>query len=99
MTMVRPFAPADLDWVMEIWLAANLQAHCFVPAEYWTGNAPQVRRQLPQAELHVYEAGGAVQGFAGLRGIIWPASLWTVPPAAGASAGSCWTDARRCTLC
>ena len=53
---------------MEIWLAANLQAHCFVPAEYWTGNAPQVRRQLPQAELHVYEAGGAVQGFAGLQG-------------------------------
>lgn len=46
---------------MEIWLAANLQAHCFVPAEYWTGNAPQ-------AELHVYEAGGAVQGFAGLQG-------------------------------
>ena len=68
MTMVRPFAPADLDWVMEIWLAANLQAHCFVPAEYWTGNAPQVRRQLPQAELHVYEAGGAVLGFAGLQG-------------------------------
>ena len=90
MTMVRPFAPADLDRVMEIWLAANLQAHCFVPAEYWTGNAPQVRRQLPQAELHVYEA---------CRGIIWPASLWTVPPAAGASAGSCWTGARRCTLC
>ena len=68
MTMVRPFAPADLDRVMEIWLAANLQAHCFVPAEYWTGNAPQVRRQLPQAKLHVYEAGGAVLGFAGLQG-------------------------------
>ena len=33
MTMVRPFAPADLDRIMEIWLAANLQAHCFVPAE------------------------------------------------------------------
>lgn len=65
MTMVRPFAPADLDRIMEIWLAANLQAHCFVPA---------------------------------CRGIIWPASLWTVPPAAGASAGSCWTGARRCTL-
>ena len=68
MTAVRPFAPADLERVMEIWLAANLQAHGFVPAEYWTGNAPQVRRQLPQAELYVYETGGVVQGFAGLQG-------------------------------
>ena len=68
MTAVRPFAPADLERVMEIWLAANLQAHGFVPAEYWTGNAPQVRQQLPQAELYVYETGGVVQGFAGLQG-------------------------------
>ena len=66
--MIRPFAEGDLDQVMEIWLAANLQAHSFVPAEYWEGNLAAVRRALPQAEVYVCQEGEELLGFLGLEG-------------------------------
>lgn len=60
--------PSDLTQVLEIWLAANLQAHSFVPAAYWQGNLPAVRQMLPQAEVYVFadDNGQHVQGFVGL---------------------------------
>lgn len=61
--------PSDLAQVLEIWLAANLQAHGFVPAAYWQGNLPAVRQMLPQAEVYVYveENRRHIQGFVGLE--------------------------------
>ena len=53
--MVRAFQPADLDSVCALWLAANLQAHSFIPTEYWKANQALVRELLPQAEVYVYE--------------------------------------------
>lgn len=64
--MIRTYQPADLDRLMQLWLQGNLQAHPFVPASYWEENAPDVRRQLPQARLFLYEDAEGVQGFLGL---------------------------------
>ena len=69
--MIRTYQPADLDRLMQLWLQGNLQAHPFVPASYWEENAPDVRRQLPQAQLFLYEDAEGVQGFLGW----WTATL------------------------
>lgn len=68
--MIRPFQPADLEPVAEIWLSANLQAHPFIPAQYWRKNLASVKTQLMTAELYVWgdAATGALLGFIGLRG-------------------------------
>lgn len=65
--MIRNFEPRDLGRVMELWLEGNLDAHGFVPASYWTSNAPVVRELLMQAELTVWEEDGVVRGFAGMQ--------------------------------
>ena len=65
---VRPFQAGDLDAVMEIWLSANLQAHSFIPEEYWRENAREVRRLLPEAAVYVREEDGVPVGFIGLQG-------------------------------
>ena len=53
---------------MEIWLNGNLEAHAFIPREYWESNAEAVKEQLLQAEIFVCEEEGKIQGFAGLQG-------------------------------
>lgn len=66
--MVREFQTGDLERAAEIWLAANLQAHGFIPRAYWEEQLETVRDLLPQAELYVWQDGGAIQGFIGLNG-------------------------------
>lgn len=66
--MIRSFQPHDAERVMELWLEGNWDAHPFIPKSYWTSCAPQVRGQLPRAEVYVYESGGKIQGFAGMQG-------------------------------
>ena len=53
---------------MQIWLNANLDAHAFIPASYWTDHFEMVRDMLPQAELYVHESEDTQQidGFIGL---------------------------------
>lgn len=65
---IRPLAAGDLDDVIGIWLEGNKQAHPFVDASYWEGNAAAVREALPQADVFVCERAGEVLGFIGLSG-------------------------------
>ena len=66
---IRPFQTADLEAVLDLWLSANLSAHPFVPAAYWTSHWAEVGEQLPQAEVWVCcGADGSLLGFAGLTG-------------------------------
>lgn len=37
--------------VAEIWLEGNLNAHCFIPAQYWRDNFELVKELLGQAEV------------------------------------------------
>lgn len=67
--MIRTFQPEDLTELMHIWLNANLQAHDFIPADYWKSHFEQVRQLLPDAELYVYEEFPASPcGFIGMSG-------------------------------
>ena len=66
--MIRALRTSDMDRVASIWLETNLQAHSFIPAEYWKSNLEYVREALPLAEVHVYEDAQGVQGFIGLDG-------------------------------
>ena len=66
--MIRKFENRDLDAVMQIWLHGNLDAHAFIPADFWTDHFEMVRDILPQAELYVHEneATRQIDGFIGL---------------------------------
>ncbi len=64
--LVRKFEPEDLDRVMALWLDTNIQAHGFIPREYWLSNFDMVRDVLPKAQVFVYEDPQGIQGFVGL---------------------------------
>lgn len=66
--MIRMFDACDLNQVMELWLNGNIEAHDFIPRNYWESNAPMVREQHLQAEIYVYETDGKILGFVGLQG-------------------------------
>ncbi len=53
--------------VAQIWLEGNLNAHCFIPAQYWRDNFELVKELLGQAEVYVYEDARQIQGFIGLN--------------------------------
>lgn len=53
--------------VAEIWLEGNLNAHSFLPAQYWRDNFELVKELLGQAEVYVYEDAQKIQGFIGLN--------------------------------
>lgn len=65
--MIREFQINDIDKVMEIWLASNLDAHSFVEADYWISNVAFVREQLLQAEIYVFEEQNKILGFVGVQ--------------------------------
>ncbi len=68
MCMIRKFERADTEQVMGIWLEANLEAHAFIPGEYWRSQYEAVEEQLSQAEIYVYEREQNIRGFAGMVG-------------------------------
>lgn len=68
--MIRILKPSDIDAVMNIWLSSNIQAHSFIPREYWMKYFGQVKEMLPDATVYVYEDNGSVQGFIGLPIVI-----------------------------
>lgn len=58
----------QLDTLMDIWLTSNLQAHSFVPSQYWRSHEAEVRAALPQAELTVAITDtGRIVGFVGVQ--------------------------------
>lgn len=66
--MIRKFSQNDTDRIMQIWLDGNIEAHAFVPRDYWKSNIPAVREQLLLAEIYVYEMNEMIQGFVGMQG-------------------------------
>ena len=67
--MVRQYSDSDMDAVMEIWFNTNIQAHHFIPSDYWRTNCNMVREILPHAEIYVHEddCTKQVDGFIGLN--------------------------------
>ena len=65
--MIRELQNVDINKVADIWLKTNLEAHDFIPGQYWTSNYEAVKKMLPQAEVYVYEDNKIIQGFVGVR--------------------------------
>ena len=65
--MIRKLQNVDINKVVDIWLKTNLEAHDFIPGQYWTSNYEAVKKMLPQAEVYVYEGNKTIQGFVGVR--------------------------------
>ena len=65
--MIRKLQNVDINNVADIWLKTNLEAHDFIPGQYWTSNYEAVKKMLPQAEVYVYEDNKTIQGFVGVR--------------------------------
>lgn len=64
--MIREFNRSDTERVMDLWMLGNMDAHPFIPREYWKSNFEQVKEQILQAEVYVYVIHGTVQGFIGM---------------------------------
>ena len=86
----NPLLPNPLlDGVLEIWLAASLQAHAFVPAAHWRAQVRNMREHyLPLSETLVYcdDATGRPLGFASLVDDVL-AGLFVTPDAQGQGVG------------
>ena len=65
--MIRKLQNVDINKVVDIWFKTNLEAHDFIPGQYWTSNYEAVKKMLPQAEVYVYEDNKTIQGFVGVR--------------------------------
>ena len=64
--MIRKFQSYDIKHVMEIWLNGNIEAHSFVPKNYWISNYSLVQEQLIQANIYIYEQDNIIKGFVGM---------------------------------
>ncbi|CAI4467203.1 CEL_1a_G0018040.mRNA.1.CDS.1 [Saccharomyces cerevisiae] len=58
----------ELVAILDIWLQANIDAHHFIPKEYWERNYEFVRSTLPKTTLFTYCVGNEIVGFLGLMG-------------------------------
>ena len=52
----------------QLWLEANLQAHGFIPAQYWRDHLEEVANLLGESEVYLLEGEkGPTAGFVGLQ--------------------------------
>ena len=49
--MIREMEQADIEAVMQIWLDTNIEAHSFIPEQYWQEHFAAVKKMLPKAEV------------------------------------------------
>ena len=66
--VIRSMMEKDTSQIMKIWLHSNIEAHDFIPADYWNNQTEYVEKALLQAEVYVYGDGSRILGFAGLTG-------------------------------
>lgn len=66
--MIKRYKEKDLDIIMKIWQEENINAHNFIPKEYWKNNYKYVKSILPKAEILVYTIDENIVGFIGING-------------------------------
>ena len=54
MNIIRNAKETDIDEIMDIWLNSNIDAHSFVPKEYWVENFNYVKKSILAAEVYIY---------------------------------------------
>lgn len=64
-TKLNSFPDRDLEQLAQIWLNGNLQAHSFIPAQYWKNQFVNIKKMLPEANIFVYRNNETIIGFLG----------------------------------
>ena len=64
--MITKFKIEQLDELMKIWLETNIDAHSFIPKEYWIDKAPLVKKLLPSSDIYVFKECNTIKGFIGV---------------------------------
>lgn len=87
--MIRSFSSKDTDSVMEVWLAATLDAHNFIDEGYWFEKFSKVRDvYLENSETFVFEFGDEVLGFVSVIEKNFIGALFVSPKFQGNKIGS-----------
>ena len=86
--MIRSGKNTDIERMTKIWLEASIKAHGFMPPDYWTSKANDMRNlYLPLSENYVYDDGGELLGFISIHnGTI--AAIFVLPSRQGEGIGS-----------
>ena len=66
--MIRKLEIQDIDKVMDIWLETNINTHSFIKKRYWQNNFKDVKSEILEADVYVYEENEEIIGFVGLVG-------------------------------
>ncbi|WP_312049787.1 N-acetyltransferase [Acinetobacter courvalinii] len=67
MYKIRKASAHDFGVLTEIWLAASIKAHHFIPAEYWQSNSLRMQdTYLPMSEVYLAEDIHNIYGFIAL---------------------------------
>lgn len=62
--MIRAAVPSDYPSLVRLWLAASLEAHDFIAAEYWKKMQNSIARDyLPNSQTFVYVDKHQIKGF------------------------------------
>ena len=62
--MIRKFDISDMDWVLDIWLKASIDAHNFIDREFWESNVDNMRDiYIPGSETYVFSEKEIIKGF------------------------------------
>ncbi|MCC6123303.1 GNAT family N-acetyltransferase [Weissella cibaria] len=64
-TKLNSFSDRDLEQLAQIWLNGNLQAHSFIPAQYWKNQFVNIKKMLLEANIFVYRNNETIIGFLG----------------------------------
>ncbi len=65
--MIRPYRPADLAAILDVWLLAARQAYPFLDDDFFARELVEIEKtHMPIAETWVYEHSGVVVGFLAL---------------------------------
>lgn len=69
-TLIREAGAGDIDAIVDLWLAASHEAHCFIPYEFWSSQADDMRDvYLPNSDTYVVcDDPGTVLGFVSISG-------------------------------
>jgi len=85
--MIRRLTDEDMDAVLDIWLAASIQAHDFVAPSFWESQVENMRKvYIPASETYVYMQTTSVIGFYALSGNTL-AALFVAPECQGRGVG------------
>ena len=64
--VIRNMNEDDIDQIMQIWLATNVQTHDFIAETYWDSQFENVKKAIPTSEVYVCEKSNKIVGFIGL---------------------------------